>query len=95
METEVKTEPIWHNPDNLTPDRNLPMSTPIDDGGPALPTWECNGMGIPEPSGVGMSLRDYFAVHAPIDGETGSTWDDHAKTRYEYADAMLKARAGK
>jgi hypothetical protein len=54
----------------------------------------------------GMDLRDYFAANAPINFETldeywGIHWklcdnldanDYLAKARYEYADAMMKAR---
>lgn len=64
------------------------------DGGPAFPRvgeWE-------EP---GMSLRDYFAAHAPP--MTDEWWEDSAEEEshwveaqaawnYAYADAMLKAR---
>jgi hypothetical protein len=46
----------------------------------------------------GMTLRDYFAGQA-LAGLTGNTgrnlWasEDHAKTAFKYADAMLKARS--
>lgn len=47
----------------------------------------------------GMSLRDYFAVHAPdapddfgwADGETDS-WQRRTRWSFHYADAMLRAR---
>jgi hypothetical protein len=54
----------------------------------------------------GMDLRDYFATHAPIDFTDldcifGSHWDEFsgkelmtklAIARYDFADAMMKAR---
>ena len=36
----------------------------INDGGPAFPVWELNGKDIPEMTGFGMTLRDYFAGKA-------------------------------
>ena len=36
----------------------------INDGGPAFPVWELNGKDIPEMTGFGMTLRDYFAAKA-------------------------------
>jgi len=67
---------------------------------------------LPDPEGVnwpinngyaGMTLRDYFAIHANIGeatawGEARATgmldlaMYNEARLRYEYADAMLKAR---
>lgn len=35
-----------------------------------------------------MTLRDYFAAHAPL-------IEEHCAWRYKYADAMLTARGGK
>lgn len=58
-------------------------------------------------TGKGMSLRDYFAAHAPITlddardvmestGRTSFTWeeliDTLAQMRVKYADTMLKER---
>lgn len=74
------------------------MSMDIEDGGPALPSKI--GFGS-----KGMSLRDYFAAHAPEptkqqvdDYMTGWTVLDsrlaRAKLRYLEADAMLAARKG-
>jgi hypothetical protein len=40
------------------------MSSYINDGGPAFPTYESNGEGHRYCSGAGMSLRDYFAARA-------------------------------
>lgn len=68
-----------------------------DDGGPAFPTFESNGEGHLYCSGAGMSLRDYFAAHAP---EPPAAWHGGDRTiadciawRWHYADAMLKERA--
>ena len=41
---------------------------------------------------AGMTLRDYFAAHAPNPAEN-QTLLDHCAYRYRYADAMLAARA--
>lgn len=41
----------------------------------------------------GMTLRDYFAAHAPLTQFDGETWEEQAEERYEYADAMLKERS--
>lgn len=38
-----------------------------------------------------MTLRDYFAAHAPIP-EFSMSVEDHCAHRYRYADAMLKER---
>lgn len=64
------------------------MST-APNGGPAFP-W--SGLGDD-----GMSLRDYFAAHAP---EPPQAWrggdravSDCIAWRYYYADAMLRERA--
>jgi len=39
----------------------------------------------------GMTLRDYFATHAPLPAAP-MVLDDHCAYRYRYADAMLAAR---
>lgn len=43
-----------------------------------------------------MTLRDYFAIHVPYEAlhglQTGDSYDDEAKERYLFADAMIKAR---
>ena len=39
----------------------------------------------------GMSLRDYFAAHAPTP-QLPMDLEDHSAYRYRYADAMLKER---
>ena len=38
-----------------------------------------------------MTLRDYFATHAPLPAAP-MVLDDHCAYRYRYADAMLAAR---
>lgn len=63
------------------------MIAQIKDGGPAYPTFR-------EHDEIGMSLRDYFAAHAPGAVQTMEI-SDNAQWRYEYADAMLKAREAK
>jgi len=67
-------------------------------------TTETGGPAFPAPAGVshiteqGMTLRDYFAAKAMQGLITGtSMWRDDediqlAKSAYEMADAMLKAR---
>ncbi len=82
------------------------------DGGPAFPTWtpplvKSDGETIEVVEGSqyhvpGMSLRDYFAAHAPEIPEHNkhslrdSGWADWIDLniiwRYEYADAMLAER---
>ena len=63
----------------------------INDGGPAFPLQSIG----PEfsPGYAGMSLRDYFAAHAPLP-ECDMPFFEHCAYRYAYADAMLKAREG-
>jgi hypothetical protein len=40
-----------------------------------------------------MNLRDYFAIHATgLDRRGVANYEDEAKERYKFADAMLKAR---
>ena len=47
----------------------------------------------------GMTLRDYFAIRAPlesieVEAENGENWyEAMARVSYEYADAMLKVRS--
>jgi len=41
---------------------------------------------------TGMTLRDYFAAQAMLRTSVGSSYEQLAKTAYEIADAMLKAR---
>jgi len=41
---------------------------------------------------TGMTLRDYFAAKAMLRTSVGSSYENLAKTAYEIADAMLKAR---
>ena len=83
----------------------------LKDGGPIypcrMPTGGKHSNDEPEPTKLhfGMSLRDYFAIHAPE--PTKQQVDDYmsgwnvldtrlarAELRYLEADAMLKAREG-
>ena len=41
---------------------------------------------------MGMTLRDYFAAQAMLRTSVGSSYEQLAKTSYEIADAMMKAR---
>jgi len=62
-----------------------------DTGGPAFPV-PLDAFDDRE----GMTLRDYFAAHAPNPPETWKAEKDEAANiiewRWAYADAMLKAR---
>ncbi len=64
-------------------------------GGPAFPTEVWDNEGVPHHT-EGMTLRDYFAAHAPephknwYGGERG--FADIIEWRWHYADAMLEAR---
>lgn len=85
------------------------MSNSIDDGGPASPTVPLNFGYSPETSGAGtgsgpgMSLRDWFAGLA-MQGICARSFPDKeweqpfceyvAKSAYEIADEMVKARKG-
>ena len=79
-----------------------------NDGGAAFPLNTANmggsGACFPDP---GMSLRDYYAAHAPdmpdqwwldtkaqYGGRVGAYAEAIAAWRYFYADAMLAARDG-
>ena len=57
-----------------------------NDGGPAFPSHGSMG----EVAHEGMSLRDYFAVHAP--GQVSCDAAEDARLRYRWADFMLEAR---
>ena len=74
------------------------MSDKINDGGPAFfgvsrrSTYD----GRRSITAGSLSLRDYFAIHATHDDLKlfiKGNLDDIAKARYEFADAMLKARS--
>ena len=75
---------------------DMPLSDDIDWGGQAFPTEGGDNSGLyPDP---GMSLRDYFAIHAIGMGfdwvnvhETGG-YDEAAQVAYQVADAMIRAR---
>lgn len=79
----------------------------INDGGPAFPVWELNGKDLPEMTGFGLSLRQYYAAKAlqgmlahptryrPRGCDKHLHWHDAiAKEAHELADAMLKALEG-
>ena len=60
---------------------------------PAFPTSNWQKI-APMASGYneGMTLRDYFAAKAMLRTSVGSSYEQLAKTAYEIADAMMKAR---
>lgn len=66
-----------------------------NDGGPAFPQPTHHGDGIQY---LGISMRDYFAAHAPVvpedfDGQMGETQIERMiRWRWFYADAMLAER---
>jgi hypothetical protein len=70
------------------------------DGGPAFPRYQRQSFSLHgmdrQPSGYGMTLRDYFAGQWLAGDSVGdwSDWNksDAAKIAYEIADAMLAAR---
>lgn len=78
------------------------------DGGPAFPCPAPQGIGAAQAAGFGselsaypgMSLRDYFAVHAPDPPawwyENATDFESHHKAlcqwRWKYAETMLKER---
>jgi hypothetical protein len=80
----------------------------IDDGGPAF-SQSCTSDGYPSRDCSGLTVRDYFAIHAPIgfrlaeDFRTKRTGGESftyekvfttlAAMRYSFADAMIAARA--
>lgn len=70
-----------------------------DTGGQAFPCFERGsaGAGPLDLTDPGMTLRDYFAAHAP---EPPDRWhggdrevDDIIEWRWYYADRMMKARS--
>ena len=71
------------------------MTQAINTGGPAFPVTSENFRN--SQSNTGITLRDYFAAHAP---EPPASWhggdrktDDIIAWRWWYADGMLKARS--
>lgn len=79
------------------------MSEGKNDGGPAFPGTE--GTPPNQVGWYGMSLRDWFAGNCPItmsefasaiggvaSGEASVIMDAYCALRYQYADAMLRAR---
>ena len=68
-----------------------------EDGGPASPI---PSDGRTHDSWAGMSLRDFFAIHAPMNVIVGCLFNpggfdfEHlADAAYKYADAMIEARS--
>ena len=81
------------------PATNTPA--PIGDGGPAFPQhgWTSDPATLArmQASGIGLSIRDYFAAKAMAaeitdQGLEGRETDHIAGMAYEMADAMLVAR---
>jgi hypothetical protein len=70
-----------------------------NNGGPAFPITVTDNSGQIAPTFTGMSLRDYFAIHASEkDIEAvrfGFSDMSRSEARYIYADEMLKAREEK
>jgi hypothetical protein len=69
----------------------------INDGGPAFPVEVYDFDKDEFVNERGMTLRDYFAAHAPNCPESfkprkGDLWNI-ATWRYMYADIMIKARS--
>lgn len=65
-------------------------------GGPAFPAeiteqFYCMGPQSKKVQHPGMTLRDYFAAHAPATS-TDMLLTEHCAYRYRYADAMIAAR---
>lgn len=63
-----------------------------EDGGPAFPQSVREGAYIEY---LGMSLRDYFAAHAPIETlgpQSGVSLEIMTTRAYRWADVMLKVR---
>lgn len=77
----------------------------MKDGGPAFPRASSMDGDTEAWSQDGMSLRDYFAAHAPIDTSVLGAYISAeqrdvvmqrvAENAYRWADAMLKAREGR
>lgn len=69
----------------------------VDDGGPAFPCIK----GAPSEYALGITLRDYFAIHADWGDVHHYSHDDcgrnlsRTKARYAYADAMIRERKDK
>ena len=70
-----------------------------NNGGPAFPVTVTDKSGQIAPTETGMSLRDYFAIHASEkDIEAirfGFSDMSRSEARYIYADEMLKVREEK
>ena len=75
-----------------------------EDGGPAFPTIDHTESGYPYCANFGLSLRDWFAAHAPappkwwMDSfgrntqDLGEYADVLTQWSYAYADSMIAAR---
>lgn len=68
-------------------------------GGPAFPSRITKDSAVESHAYKGMTLRDYFAAHAPPAPDrvmANLNWDRRfeiqSRWAYDYADAMLKAR---
>jgi hypothetical protein len=70
----------------VTVNKEKPMNNTL-----AFPQCAYNMKGGYDITG-GMTLRDYFAAQAMLRTSVGSSYEQLAKTAYEIADAMLKAR---
>ena len=70
--------------------------TEQNNGGPAFPRAGYDGPDLSELSQDGMTLRDYFAAHAPEPPKTWHGGDRNIKDivswRWYYADQMLETR---
>lgn len=76
----------------------------MDTGGPVFPIFNSEGFvsgyEATQGYGSGMTLRDYFAAHAPevplwfynIDGKQIADQHSYALWAYSYADEMIKQR---
>lgn len=69
-----------------------------DTGGPAFPIAITGAGGFKtvdefDRAVAGMTLRDYFAAHCPMEIDERRSWETEAEVRYKYADAMLAERS--
>jgi hypothetical protein len=66
------------------------------DGGPAFPVapqFDERRGEYTNYGSDGMSLRDYFAAHCPVQWSPCVSWKAEAEFRYAYAAAMLAERS--
>jgi hypothetical protein len=79
-------------PDLDAVDRHMARK-PIDDGGYAFPVpMVHDGVHTETVNERGMSLREYFAAHAPVTVLNGTTPEALAASAFAWADAMLEQR---